>query len=157
MFQNINEGTIDSTNYKNYKGRDERKKIDLFADVLSLKNIPIYIISFMMSMIGITGGLSPFSISILGASIVNSIPLLGIVLVSCIGNAIKFGVSGLLSYILTALVLIVTMFIVRPRCNDDEKNEKIRLSKNVFISTIIIGLAKVGISGLTEYDIIFYA
>ena len=47
MFQNINEGTIDSTNYKNYKGRDERKKIDLFADVLSLKNIPIYIISFI--------------------------------------------------------------------------------------------------------------
>ena len=152
MFQNINEGTIDRQDYK--ENRNEKKKIDLFTNVLQIKNIPIYVIALMVSMVGITGDISPFSISILGACIVNSIPLLGVVLLSSIGSIIKFGVSGLLGYILTALVLIVTMFIIKPRYSDDEKNEKVRLSKNIFISTIIIQLAKVGMSGFTLYDIL---
>ena len=152
MFQNINESTMDSQDYG--ESKKERKKIDLFTNVLQIKNIPIYIISLMVSMVGITGDISPFSISILGACIVNSIPLLGVVLLSSIGSAIKFGVSGLLGYILTALVLIVTMFIIKPRYSDDEKNEKVRLSKNIFIATMIIELAKVGMSGFTLYDIL---
>ena len=150
MFQNINESTIDDTNYKERK----TKKIDVFTNVFAIKNIPIYIISFMISMVGITGEFSPFSISILGACIANSVPLLGIVLFSVIGSLIKFGVSGTLSYILMSLVLIVTMFIVKPRYNDDEKNERIRLAKNVFLAVLIVQLAKVGISGFTLYDIL---
>lgn len=152
MFQNINESTIDSRNYK--ENNKDNKKIDLFTNVLLIKNIPIYIISFMISMVGITGGISPFSISILGACIANSIPLLGVVLFSIIGNGIKFGISGALSYILTALVLIVTMFIIKPKYNDEEKNEKIKLSKNIFISAMIVQLAKIGISGFTLYDVL---
>lgn len=152
MFQNINEGAIDNKDYEERK--KEKKKIELFANVLQVKNILIYVIALMVSMVGITGNISPFSISILGACIVNSIPLLGVVLFSAIGSGISFGISGLLEYILTALVLIVTMFIIKPRFNDNEKNEKIRLSKNVFIATIIIQLAKVGISGFTLYDIL---
>lgn len=152
MFQNINDSTIDSQNYK--ESKNEKKKIELFANVLQIKNIPIYIIAFMISMVGITGDISPFSISILGACIVNSIPLLGVVLLSGIGSIIKFGVSGILGYILTALVLIVTMFIIKPRYSEDEKNEKARLSKNIFIATMIIQLAKVGMSGFTLYDIL---
>lgn len=152
MFQNINESTIDNKEYS--ENRNEKKKIDLFTNVLQIKNIPIYIISLMVSMVAITGDMSPFSISILGACIVNSIPLLGVVLLSGIGSCIKFGVSGLLQYILTALVLIITMFIIKPRYNDEEKNERIRLSKNIFITTMIIGLARVGMSGFTLYDIL---
>lgn len=152
MFQNINESTIDSEDFR--ESKNEKKKIDLFTNVLKIKNIPIYIISLMVSMVGITSDISPFSISILGASIVNSIPLLGIVLFSCIGSSIRFGVSGLLEYILTALLLIITMFIVKPKYNEDEKNEKVRLSKNIFITTVIIKLARLGISGFTLYDIL---
>lgn len=152
MFQNINENTINREEY--VESKSEKKKIDLFTNVLQIKNVPIYIISLMIAMVGITGDISPFSVSILGACIVNSIPLLGVVLFSSIGSCIKFGISGLLEYILTALVLIITMFIIKPRYNDDEKNEKIRLSKNIFIATMIIELAKVGMAGFTLYDIL---
>lgn len=153
MFQNINESTIYNKEYN--VDKKEKKRIDIFTNVLALKNIPIYILAFMISMVGITGEVSPFSISILGACISNSIPLLGIVLFSFIGNSIKFGISGALSYILMSLILIVTMFIIKPRCNDDEKNEKVRLAKNIFIATIIVQLAKMGISGFTLYDVLF--
>lgn len=152
MFQNINESTMDSRNYEETK--KEKKKIDLLANVFELKNIPIYIISLMLSMVGITGEVSPFGISILGACIVNSVPLLGVVLFAIIGSSIKFGINGALTYILTALVLILSMFIIKPRVNEEEKNEKIKLSKNIFLSTLIIQLAKVGMSGFTLYDIL---
>lgn len=152
MFQNINEGTIDNSQYREEK--KERKKIALFTNVFELKNIPIYIISLMVSMVGISEGFSPFSISILGACIANSVPLLGVVLFSAIGSAIKFGTSGLLTYILTALVLIVSMFIIKPIYTDDEKNEKVKLAKNLFIASMIIQLAKIGMSGFTVYDVL---
>lgn len=152
MFQNINENTIENQNFQ--KSKKENKKIDIFSNVFSIKNIPIYIISLMISMVGIAGDASPFSISILGACIANSVPLLGVVVFSIIGNAIKFGISSVLSYILTALVLIVTMFLIRPKYNEEEKNEKVKLSKNIFIATSIIQLAKLGISGFTLYDVL---
>ena len=153
MFQNINESTMSRREYR--ENKDEKRKVDLFTNVLQAKNIPIYIISLMISMVGITGEISPFSISILGACISNSIPLLGVVVSSIIGSGIKFGVSGLLCYILSALLLIVTMFLIKPRYNDDEKNEKVRLAKNIFISTLVVQLSKVGITGFTLYDILF--
>lgn len=152
MFQNINESTIDNQSYEEEK--KEKNKIDIFSNVFSIKNIPIYAISLMISMVGITGELSPFSISMLGACISNSVPLLGIVAFAIVGNAIKFGISGALAYILTALVLIVTMYIIKPKYNDDERNEKVNLAKNIFISTLIIQLAKVGMSGFTLYDVL---
>lgn len=152
MFQNINESTVDNRDYE--ENKREKKKIDLFTNVFAIRNVPIYIISLMISMVGITGDFSPFSISVLGACIANSIPLLGVVLFSIIGTAIKFGISGALSYILMALVLIVTMFIVKPIYNDDEKNEKVKLTKNVFLSIFIVQLASIGISGVTLYDVL---
>lgn len=152
MFQNINESTIDNQSYE--EERKGKKKIDIFSNVFSIKNIPIYAISLMISMVGITGEVSPFSISILGACISNSVPLLGIVAFAIIGNAIKFGISGALTYILTALVLIVTMFIIKPKYNTEDQNEKVNLAKNIFISTLIIQLAKVGMSGFTLYDML---
>lgn len=100
------------------------------------------------------GEFSPFSISVFGACIANSVPLLGVVLFGLIGSIIKFGISGALTYILTSLVLIITMFIFRPIANEEEKNEKIKLAKNIFISYMIIQLAQIGISGFTLYDIL---
>lgn len=152
MFQNINESTVEQINYESNERKN--KRIDVFTDVFSIRNIPIYVVSFMLSMVGIMGEFSPFSIAILGSCIANSVPLLGVVVFSIIGNALKFGMSGTLTYILTALVLIVTMFIIRPRYNEDEKNEKIRLAKNIFISAMIVQLAKIGISGFTLYDVL---
>lgn len=152
MFQNINENTIGTETYKDEK--KEKRKIDIFSNVCAIRNIVIYIISFMISMVGITGELSPFSISILGASLANSVPALGIVIAGIIGNGIKYGVIGAVGYIVTALLLVATMFIIKPRQNDDEKNENIKLAKNIFISTLIVQILKLGMNGFTLYDIL---
>ena len=152
MFQNINENTI-NINSKNK--RNDNSRVNMFSNVFAKNNIPLYIVSFMLSFVGVGGEFSIFSISMLGGCIASSVPILGIIIVSLIGNLIKYGVGGALGYFLTALVMIATLFIFKPMYNEQERNEKIKIGKNVFLSTIIIQAVKLGISGFTMYDIFF--
>ena len=101
MFQNINESSINANEFTKKEGKE--KKINLFSNVLSIRYVLIYIVSFMISMVGINNEFAPFGISVL-----------------------------------MALVSIVSVFLFKPRYNEEEKNEKIKLSKNVFISTLIV-------------------
>ncbi len=137
MFQNINESSINANEFTKREGK-EKRKINLFSNVLSIRYILIYIVSFMISMVGINNEFAPFGISVLMAGIGNAIPILGILVTSLVGSLIRFGVDGLLNYLLMALVSIVSVFLFKPRYNEEEKNEKIKLSKNVFISTLIV-------------------
>lgn len=150
MFQNISESTINIENNEN-----ERKKIiTLFSNVFSKKNVVIYVVSFLLSLVGLDGDFSIFSISILGACFASSVPALGIIIVSFIGNLIKYGVSGALGFFLTALVLVATLFIIKPLYNEKERNEKIKIGKNVFIACILIQIIKFAFSGFTIYDVL---
>lgn len=132
----------------------ENSKLNVFSNVFAIKNVVLYIISFMLSMVGLGGEFSVFSISMLGACFASSVPALGIILVSLIGNFVKYGVGGALGYFLTALVLVATLFIVRPIYNEKERNEKIKIGKNVFLSVLIIQLIKLAIAGFTVYDVL---
>lgn len=149
MFQNINEGTIEMEEPKRSK-----KKINLFSNVFSIRYIPIYLISFMISMVGLGGEVSPFSISIMVACLSNSIPILGVVLTALIGNIIYAGIGGALGYLLISLVMIASIFIIRPKYLEEEKNEKIALAKNLFIATLLVQIARIGMTGFTIYDIL---
>ena len=151
MFQNINEDTIDLDS-KNT--RSDKNKINMFSNVFAKNNIALYLVSFMLSFVSLNGEFSIFSISILGACLASSVPILGIILVSLIGNLIKYGVGGLLGYFLTSLVMIATLFIFKPRYNEKERNEKIKLGKNVFISILLIQAIQFAITGFTLYDIL---
>lgn len=146
MFQNIGEAVLES----------EKKEIpNKWAQVFTPSNIVIYIITFMLSLVGVGGNFSVFSISMLAACFATSVPLLGIVVVSILGNIIEFGVNGAVEYFLTALVLIVTIFILKPKYNEQERNEKLKVGKNIFIATLIVQLAKFAISSFTLYDVLF--
>lgn len=142
MFQNVN--VMEKENHK----------LNIFSNVFAVKNIVLYIISFMLSMVGLGGEFSIFSISMLGACFASSIPALGIILVSLIGNLVKYGVGGALGYFLTALVLVVTLFIFKPVYNEQERNEKIKIGKNIFLSVLIIQIIKLAMSGFTLYDVL---
>lgn len=150
MFQNINEDTIEINN----KAEKAKKNVNIFSNVLTKENLAIYVVAFMMSLVGIGGDFSIFSISVLGACFASSVPALGVVAVSLLGNFIKFGVGGGLGYFLTTLVLIITLFIFKPRYNEEERNEKIKIGKNVFIATLLIQIVKIAMAQFTLYDVL---
>ena len=151
MFQNINEDTI-NIDSKNTRG--DKEKVNIFANIFTKKNIVLYLVSFMLSFVSLGEEFSIFSMSILGACCACSVPVLGMVVISLIGNLIKFGVGGLLGYLLTALVMVVSLFLFKPYYNEQERNEKIKLGKNVFVSVLLIQIIKFAISGFTIYDIL---
>lgn len=148
MFQNIEGVAEERANYSKIKVR----KFGMLANVFELRNIAIYIVSLMVSMVGMGNTISPFAVSIFAACFATQIPLLGVVVVSLIGTGISFGIEGLLTYMLTALVMIATFFIIKPKYNLDERNEKLKVAKHVFIASIIVQLAKMFMSGFTIYD-----
>ena len=154
MFQNIDESTIDS-NYMPKDNEKTNKKVNIFSNVFSAQYILIYIISFMISMVGINGSFAAFGVSMIGAVLGNGIPVLGVLIAGIVGSSISFGIEGALQFLLISLVLVVSIFIFKPRYNEMGKNEKIRLAKNVFISTLVIQIAKIGMSGFTLYDILY--
>ena len=135
------------------KNKIENSKAKIIANVFAKKYIIVYIVAFMTSMVGLAGEVSPFSISILAACFANTIPAIGIILVSLIGNSIKFGIDGALSYFLTAVLMLATLFIIKPKYNDD-RNEHIKMGANLIVATLIIRLAKCFIVGFTVYDIL---
>ncbi len=153
MFQNLSEDTIDLNN-KSEVENEGKNKFNILGNVFAKENIVIYLIAFMLSFVSLGGEFSIFSISLLGACLAFSIPALGIVVISLLGNLIKFGVGGAVEYLLTAIVMIATLFIIKPRYNEQERNEKIKIGKNVFISMLIIGIVKVFMSVFTLYDVL---
>ena len=149
MFQNMDGNAININEDK--KGR---KNVNILSNIFTKKNIIIYVVSLLVSLVSIGWDFSVFSISLLGACLSSSVPALGIVVISLIANGIKFGAGGALEYFLTTLVLVVSLFLFKPRYNENERNEKIRIGKNIFLATIIIQIAKYAISGFTLYDIL---
>ena len=117
MFQNLNESTIDLKRMED----EEKSKLNIFSKVFSKENIVIYVVAFMLSFVSLGGDFSIFSVSLLGACLAFSIPALGILVISLIGNLLKFGVGGAVEYLLTALVMIATLFIIKPHYNEQER------------------------------------
>lgn len=152
MFQNIRENVMDAENIR--KENKKERGVNLFSNVFAIKYILMYVVSFMISMVGIGGEFSPFSISMMAACLGNSIPILGIVLAGAAGNLVAFGLQGAFYYIFITLVFVVSVFLFKPKFNEDERNEKIKLAKNVFIASLIVQIAKVGMTGVTVYDVL---
>ena len=142
-------------NVKETVNEDRENKIKrTFAKVFSIKYILIYIIAFMISMVPLAGEASPFSISIMVACFANAIPAIGVIAVSLIGSAIKFGIDGALNYLLTTLMLVITFFIIKPKYNEEEKNEQIKMGVNLFVSTLLVQLLRFIFTNFTMYDIL---
>ncbi len=127
---------------------------DILKNLVNMKNIIIYIISFMVSTIGMGQEVSPFSIAMVGASLAGGVPAIGVVTACLIGNIIGIGTLGTLNYILIILVLIIAMCLKPPRESDEYKNEQIQLGGHIFASIIFVMLAKLIATHFTVGDLL---
>ena len=155
MFQNVDlknvetdEGTIEN-NYN--KGKMETIT-SVIGQVFSKKNIIIYIVSFMLSMVSFGDGIQPFSIAIFCAACANSIPVAMIYILTMIGTGIKFGATGLLNYLLISLLFIVLILIFKPWYEEEYKNERRKLGKYVFLASFIISTIELFFNGFLIYN-----
>ena len=147
MFQNIQEDRESST-----KEETTNRKRSILTNAISKKYIILYIITFMVSTIGIGQSVSPASLAIIVAIGASEIPIIIALVLGLIGNIIGCGANSILLYIITMLIFFVSFFIKEPKYNEESRNEKIKLGKRIFVSSLIVGIVKVFISGFLIYD-----
>lgn len=146
MFQNIQEDIDSSTK------EETTKKKNILTNAISKKYIILYIITFMVSTIGIGQAVSPASLAIIVAMGANEIPIVIALVLGLIGNIIGCGVSSIIPYIITMLIFFASFFAREPKYNEESRNEKIKLGRRIFTSSLIVGIVKVLISGFLIYD-----
>lgn len=129
---------------------------EILKNLINIKNIMIYIISFMISTIGMGQEVSPLSIAIVGACLAGGVPAIIVVGVGLIGNIIGIGTIGALNYILIILMLLISMCVKPPKENDQYKNEQIQISGHIFASIILVMIAKLILTKFTIGDMLLH-
>lgn len=140
MFHNIIDEEIKEED-KSFDTDNKNKRIINLKNLFSISDFVLYAISFMVSMVSFGGEFAPFGLAIFAAVCSNKIAA-GIVYIStCLGTLIRFGGSGLLSYLLTTLLFIVLTLIFRPKYQED-RNEKQKFGLHILASAFIVQARK---------------
>lgn len=140
MFQSIPNGFSESKSHEKDVKFNNEEVFELVKKIFSVKNIIIYIISFMVSMISFGGdtstGLAPFALAMLAATASSGIPVSGVYISTLLGSFIGLGKDITGAYFLTSLVFFATLFIVKAKKQNDA-SEKIKFGKNIVISIFV--------------------
>ena len=158
MFQNI------AKDFKRNQSQNEDVKLYKIEEIKELikkffvkKNLFLYVISFMLSMVSFGGnsslGLAPFALAIVAATLSNCIPIGFVYVVTCIGTFIGFGADGLLNYVITSIVFFASLFVFKTKIQD-ESNERRKVGKNVIIASLIVQIAPIAFGTFYLYDLL---
>lgn len=146
MFQNITSSQVKQE--KNFA-----RRIDI-KNLFKLNDIILYAVAFLISMVGFDGDLAPFGIAIFAAACSNRIPVGVLYIFILVGTFIGFGVSGVLTFLLTSLLLIAMMLIFRPRMKESGRNEIQKLGIYLGIAVFIVQACKMFFGIFLIYDLI---
>ena len=157
MFQNISKQDEEVFDEDVELNKENRVK-GILKENLSIQNCIIYILAFMVSLVGgqdsMFTSIAPFGFAIIAASIGARIPALLVCIVTLIGTTIKFGGNGLLFYILTLLIFLAFVLIKRPK-EEEERNEKIKVGIQMSLAVFIVQTVKMLFNGFLVYDLAY--
>lgn len=151
MLQNISK-ELDYNNAEEVKNKNDFAEIA--KKIFTKQNIAIYLITFLISMVGLGEDnlIAPFGIAFTAACISNGMPLAIVFISSIIGTTMKFGFNGLLMYVVAALIVLLFSVIAKPKRIYDDANEKIRLGARLTISVFLVQFIYILFTGFYMYD-----
>lgn len=151
MLQNISrelgfEENVQEIESKNYPG--------VIKKIFTIQNIFVYILTFFISMVGFGEEtiIAPFGLALVSASISRGLPLAMVYLSSLIGTSIKFGMNGLLIYVVSSLLVLLLVVLTKPKRNAEESNEKIKIGAYLAFSVFTVQLIYILFTGFYFYD-----
>ena len=137
MLQNISrelgyEEEINSTSAKEY--------LKVIKKIFTKQNVAVYILTFLISMVGLGDEviIAPFGIALVASSISRGIPLVMVYLSSLIGTTIKFGLNGLLIYIVCSLLVLLSVMVTKPKKKIEDANERIKIGGRLAVSVFLV-------------------
>ena len=146
MFQNI-------INNEEQSEQNTNRKIQI-KNLFKINDIILYAIAFLVSMVGIDKELAPFGLAIFAAACSNRIPVGILYIFILVGTFIGFGINGVLTFLITSLILIAMMLIFRPRIKENDRNEIQKLGIYLAIATFAVQASKMFFSIFLIYDLI---
>lgn len=149
MFQNINSDAEEII--EDVQSNETKKRNKILQNAFSKQNIILYIISFMISTVGISTDIAPFAISVLASCLSNSIPIGIVYVLTCIGTLIGLGTDQFLLYILTSLVFVGIVMIKRP---DYDENGRVKLTVRLAIACLVVKLGGLLFNEFLVYDLL---
>lgn len=157
MFQNITRDSLDNQNEY-----DENNKKVLAKDVLkrlfAKQNIVLYVVTFLISMVGFSGNslvfsMVPFGLAIIAAALGNNKPVGIMYVLSLIGTFISFGLSNFLIYFVTTLLFFVTILIKRPKIQEGI-NEQKKVGGHLIFSVILVQIVPIFFRTFYVFDLL---
>jgi len=158
MFQNISKD-IDENSYEEETRLNKKAVIfDLLKRLFTKQNIIIYIITVMISMVGLASdsvifSITPFGLAIIAAALSTNMPVGVMFILSSVSTFIKFGSNSLLIYILTLLIFFISVLIKTPKTYDDV-NEQKRVGGHIFFATIIVQIVPMFFRSFILYELL---
>ena len=148
MFQNLSKNTeeVFDEDVEFATESSDSKTKQILRKNFSIPNIIIYIMSFMISLIGgndssIFTSVAPFGYAITAASFGAGVPAAIVCVLTLIGTGIKFGGSGLLFYILTLLVFVAFILIKRP-IEQEGRNEEFKVGIQMSFAVFAVQMGR---------------
>lgn len=161
MFQNLSKNTeeVFDEDVEFATESSDSKTKQILRKNFSIPNIIIYIMSFMISLIGgndssIFTSVAPFGYAITAASFGAGVPAAIVCVLTLIGTGIKFGGSGLLFYILTLLVFVAFILIKRP-IEQEGRNEEFKVGIQMSFAVFAVQMVKMMFKGFLVYDLLY--
>ena len=141
MFQNITRDVGENQNEYN----EESKKVstsDVIKRLFAKQNIVLYIVTFMISMVGFNVNnymfsFVPFGLAIIAGALGNDRPVGIMYVLSLIGTFISFGFNNLLVYFVTSLVFFIMILVFRPKLQENV-NEKRKIGGHLFFAVTLV-------------------
>lgn len=141
MFQNIARDYAEDQ-FEDVKLNKKDNMKNIVKRLFAKQNLILYLITFMVSMVGFSSNnlifsIVPFGLALIAASFSNGQAIGIMYILSLIGTFLRFGTNNLLTYIATSLAFFVLVLIVRPKVQEDV-NEKRRIGGHLFFSVVIV-------------------
>lgn len=149
MFQNINSDAEEVI--EDVQVNETKNKNKILKNAFSKQNIILYIISFMISTVGISTDIAPFAISVLASCLSNSIPIGIVYILTCIGTLVGLGTEQFLVYILISLVFFGIVMIRKPSYDE---NGRAKLATRLAIACLIVKLGRLFFNEFLVYDLL---
>lgn len=141
MFQNISKDYAEDQ-FEDVKLNKKDNIKNIAKGLFDKQNLVLYILTFMVSMVGFSSNnlifsIVPFGLALLAAAFSNGQAIGIMYILSLIGTFIRFGTNNLLTYVVTSLTFFILVLLIRPKIQEGV-NEKRKIGVHLFFAVFLV-------------------
>ena len=157
MFQNISR---DTTEFQNEYSKETQKVNikEILKRLFAKQNVMLYIITLMLSMVGLDDSslmftIAPFGLAIIAGALSNNRPIGIMYVLTLVGTFIKFGFNDLCVYFITSLIFFVFILLFRPKIQEGI-NEQKRIGAHLFFAVVLVQIVPKFFGTFIVFDVL---